>query len=238
MKNTVTLFIMLAFFGSCSVSNAQFWKKAAKSITSDSKNLSNDDAVAGIKEALIQGTTKSVNLVSAVDGYFGNPEIKIPFPPEAKTVEEKLRLVGLGGEVDKVVKSINRAAEDAATEVKPIFISAIKSMSISDALDIVRGDKHAATSYLKRKTTKDISIKIKPLIENSLEKVNATKYWDDIIRSYNSIPFVKKMNPDLSEYVTEMAIEGMFVMIAKEEENIRKDPLARTSDILELVFGD
>jgi len=173
-----------------------------------------------------------------LDGYFGNPEIKIPFPPEAKTVDEKLRLIGLGGEVDKVVVSINRAAEDAATEVKPIFISAIKNMSISDALNIVSGDKHAATSYLKRKTTKDISIKIKPLIENSLEKVNATKYWDDIIHTYNSIPFVKKMNPDLSEYVTEMAIEGMFVMIAKEEEKIRKDPLARTSDILKLVFGD
>ena len=238
MKNTLRLFIFLAFIGSCSVSNAQFWKKAAQTISSDSKNISNEDAVAGIKEALTQGTNKSVDLVSAVDGYLGNPEIKIPFPPEAKTVEEKLRLIGLGSEVDKVVVSINRAAEDAATEVKPIFISAIKNMSISDALDIVRGDKHAATSYLQRKTTKDISIKIKPLIENSLEKVDATKYWDDIIHTYNNIPFVKKMNPDLSEYVTEKAIEGMFVMIAKEEEKIRKDPLARTSEILELVFGD
>ncbi len=238
MKNILTLFIFLAFFGSCSVSNAQFWKKAANTISSGSKNISNEDAVAGIKEALIQGTTKSVNLISLVDGYFGNPEIKIPFPPEAKTVEDKLRMVGLGDEVDKVVLSINRAAEDAATEVKPIFISAIKNMSISDALDIVSGNEHAATSYLQKKTTEDITIKIKPLIDNSLEKVDATKYWDDIIHTYNNIPFVKKMNPDLSEYVTEMAIEGMFVMIAKEEEKIRKDPLARTSEILELVFGD
>ena len=238
MKKTFILFIFLALIGSSSVSNAQFWKKAAKSFTSDSKDISNEDAVAGIREALIQGTTKSVDLVSVVDGYFGNPDIKIPFPPEAKTVEEKLRLVGLGSEVDKVILSINRAAEDAASEVKPIFISAIKSMSISDALGIVGGDDHAATSYLQKKTTKDITIKIKPLIENSLENVSATKYWDDIIHSYNSIPFVKKMNPDLSEYVTEMAIEGMFVMIAREEEKIRKDPLARTTEILELVFGD
>jgi len=238
MKNTLTLLIFLAFIGSSSVSNAQFWKKAANTISSNSKNISNEDAVAGIKEALTQGTNKSVDLVSAVDGYLGNPEIKIPFPPEAKTVEEKLRLIGLGSEVDKVVVSINRAAEDAATEVKPIFISAIKNMSISDALDIVSGDQHAATSYLQKTTTKDISIKIKPLIENSLEKVDATKYWDDVIHTYNNIPFVKKMNPDLSEYVTEKAIEGMFVMIAKEEEKIRKDPLARTSELLELVFGD
>jgi len=238
MKNILILLMVLSLTSFCTVSNAQFWKKVANDITSNSKNISKEDAVAGIKEALIQGTTKSVSLVSAVDGYFGNPEIKIPFPPEAKSIEEKLRMIGLGGEVDKVILSINRAAEDAATEVKPIFISAIKNMSISDALDIVNGENHAATKYLQKKTTKEISIKIKPLIENSLDKVDATKYWDNIILSYNNIPFVKKQNPDLAEYVTEMAIEGMFVMIAKEEEKIRKDPLARTSEILELVFGD
>ena len=229
--------MVLSMLGIGNISNAQIWRKVAEDLTSDSKDLSKEDAVAGIKEALIQGTTKSVNLVSEVDGYFKNPEIKIPFPPEAKTIEDKLRMVGLGGEVDKVVLSINRAAEDAATEVKPIFIAAIKDMSISDALDIVNGNNHAATNYLQKKTTRDITKKIKPLIENSLEKVNATKYWDDIIHSYNSIPFVKKMNPDLSEYVTEMAIEGMFIMIAKEEEKIRKDPLARTTELLERVFG-
>ena len=230
--------MLLAFLYINEAIEAQVWKKIEKAVPVSTKDISNEDAIEGIKEALIQGTSKSVDIVSLKDGYFGNPEIKIPFPPEAKSVEEKLRFIGLGSEVDKAVLSINRAAEDAANEVKPIFIAAIKNMSISDAIDIVNGREHAATKYLQRKTTNDITIKIKPLIENSLEKVDATKYWDDIINTYNNIPFVTKMNPDLSEYVTEMAIEGLFVMIAKEEEKIRKDPLARTTEILELVFGD
>ncbi|MBA7557887.1 hypothetical protein ES705_50665 [subsurface metagenome] len=186
----------------------------------------------------MKGTDNSVDLVSVKDGYFGNREIKIPFPLEVRTIEDKMRAIGLGSEVDKVVLSINRAAEDAANEVKPIFISAIKDMSISDAIGIVNGNDHAATTYLKKKTTSELSVKIKPLIENSLEKVDATRYWDDLIRTYNIIPFVKKMNPDLSEYVTEQAIEGLFIMIAREEEKIRKDPLARTSELLERVFGN
>lgn len=238
MKNKVILLVFIASFAMNVPLNAQFWKKIEEAIPISTKNLTNEDAIAGIKEALIQGTNKGVNLISVKDGYFGNIEIKIPFPPEAKYIEDKLRMIGLGSEIDKVVLSINRAAEDAADAVKPIFISAIKGMSVSDAIDIVNGNNHAATSYLQKKTTDNISIKIKPLIENSLEKVDATKYWNDIIQTYNSIPFVKKMNPDLSEYVTEMAIEGLFVMISKEEEKIRKDPLARTSEILKKVFGN
>ena len=238
MKNIVFLLLLIVSSISIHSAHAQLWKRVEKSIPGNSKNISNEDAVAGIKEALIQGTGKSIELVSVKDGYFGNPEIKIPFPPEADMIENKLRLIGLGGEVDKVVLSINRAAEDAADEIKPIFISAIKEMSVHDALDIVNGNNHAATNYLQKKTTNDIFRKIRPLIEHSLEKVNATKYWNSVVTTYNAIPLVKKMNPDLSEYVTDKAIEGLFVMISKEEEKIRKDPLARTSDILEWVFGD
>ena len=202
-----------------------------------SSGLTEADAAQGIREALIKGTNTGVETVSKIDGYFKNPEIKIPFPPEAKEIESKLRSIGLGKKCDEVVLSINRAAEDAATEAKPIFIAAIKGMTIRDAINIVRGEQDAATQYLKRTTTEQLTLKFKPIIENSLEKVDATKYWDDVITTYNKIPFVTKMNPDLAAYVTDKAIEGLFVMIAKEELRIRKDPVARTSEILRKVFG-
>ena len=175
--------------------------------------------------------------VEKIGGYFDNPQIKIPFPPEAKEIEQKLRAIGMGDKVDEVVLTINRAAEDAATEAKPIFISAIKNLTLRDALNIVRGENDAATKYLKENTSQQLAAQFKPKIEVSLEKVDATKYWDDVITTYNKIPFVKKMNPDLAEYVTEKAIEGLFVMIAKEEDKIRKDPAARTTELLRKVFG-
>jgi hypothetical protein len=166
-----------------------------------------------------------------------NPEIKIPFPPEAISVETKLRSVGLGKQVDKAVLSINRAAEDAAKEAKPIFVAAIKGMSITDAIQIVTGKENAATEYLKRTTTIELKAKFEPVIRNSLNKVNATRYWSDVMNTYNKIPLVQKMNPDLTAYVTDRAIEGLFVMIAQEEFRIRKDPVARTTDLLKKVFG-
>ena len=160
MKNTVILILAISSLSIHFTLHAQLWKRVEKSISGNTKNITSEEAVTGIKEALIKGTGKSVELVSLKDGYFGNPEIKIPFPPEADMIEDKLRLIGLGSEVDKVVLSINRAAEDAADEIKPIFISAIKKMSVHNALDIVNGSNHAATNYLQEKTTNDIIIKI------------------------------------------------------------------------------
>jgi hypothetical protein len=201
------------------------------------KQLTSAEVAEGLKEALIKGISTGSDLVSKVDGYFKNPEIKIPFPPDVKRVEDKLRQIGLGGEVDKFVMTLNRGAEDAAKEAKPIFITAIKSMTIQDAWGILRGQDDAATQYLKRTTSAQLKEKFKPVIQNSLNKVNATKYYRDIVTRYNQIPLVQKVNPELDDYATDKAIEGLFIMIAKEEKNIRENPVARTTDLLKRVFG-
>jgi len=218
--------------------NAQLLKDAKKLINSKSKGLTEKDAVDGIKEALVNGTSESVKLVSIADGYWGNPEIKIPFPSEAKEMESKLRTIGMGKKVDEFNESMNHAAEKAANEAKPIFIAAIKGMTVKDAINIVKGENNAATIYLKNTTSPELKNKFQPIIKTSLDNVNATKYWSDLITVYNKIPLVKKMNPNLTEYVTGKAIDGLFVMIAKEELKIRKDPMARTSELLKKVFGN
>ena len=210
-------------------------KKLRKALEGES--VSSDEVALGLKEALTNGVSKGSDLVSQVDGYFKNPEIKIPFPPEVKQVESRLRQIGMGDEVDKFVLTLNRGAEDAAKEAKPIFVAAIKQMTIQDAWAILKGEKDAATQYLKKSTSTLLKEKFKPIIQNSLKKVNATKYYGDLVNTYNKIPLVQKVNPDLDEYATDKAIEGLFFMIAKEEKNIRENPLARTSELLKKVFG-
>jgi hypothetical protein len=199
--------------------------------------LTSEQVAEGLREALIKGISTGSDLVSQVDGYFKNPEIKIPFPPEVKKVEDKLRQIGLGGEVDKFVMTLNRGAEDAAKEAKPIFITAIKSMTIQDAWGILKGNDNAATEYLKRTTSPQLKEKFRPVIQSSLDKVSATKYYGQLVTRYNQIPFVEKVNPDLNEYATDRAIEGLFLMIAKEEKNIRDNPVARTTELLKRVFS-
>jgi hypothetical protein len=211
-------------------SQAQFWKRLT------SPGLTNAEVTKGLKEALTQGATKGANLVSKTDGYFKTPEIKIPFPKDASLVETKLRFLGMGDQVDEFVLSLNRAAEDAAKEAAPIFVSAIQKMTIDDAFAILKGEPDAATQYLKETTTPQLKEKFTPVVKNSLNKVNATKYWADLINYYNKLPFVSRVNPDLEVYATDMAIQGLFVMVAREEKLIRKDPLARTTDILKKVF--
>jgi hypothetical protein len=201
------------------------------------KPLTTAEVAEGLKEALISGISKGSDQVSQLDGYFKNPEIKIPFPPDVKKVENTLRDIGLGSEVDKFIMTLNRGAEDAAKEAKPIFISAIKSMTIEDAWAILRGDQDAATQYLKRTTSAQLKEKFKPVIQSSLNKVNATKYYSDLVNRYNRIPTVEKVNPNLDDYATDRAIDGLFLMIAKEEKNIREDPVARTTELLKKVFG-
>jgi hypothetical protein len=235
MKSIHIIIVLVAF---SLPMNAQILKKAQKFIEQSGSGYSEDEAASAIKEALTNGTGNSVKLVSQQDGYFKNLEIKIPFPSEARNMETKLRSIGMGDKVDEFVLSINRAAEDAANEAKPIFVTAIKNMTVRDAINIVKGEDDAATQYLDKNTSNQLAAKFQPKIEVSLEKVNATKYWDDLVTAYNKIPFVQKMNPDLAEYVTEKAIDGMFIMIAKEEKKIREDPLARTSDLLRKVFGN
>jgi hypothetical protein len=208
-----------------------------KSLGGGSAPLTTAEVTQGLKEALIKGISNGSDIVSQVDGYFKNPEIKIPFPPDVKKVEDRLRQIGLGNEVDKFVMTLNRGAEDAAKEAKPIFIAAIRSMTIEDAWAILKGEDDAATQYLKRTTSGLLKEKFKPVIQNSLNKVNATKYYSEIVTRYNQIPLVQKVNPDLDDYATDKAIDGLFLMIAKEEKDIRQNPVARTTEILRKVFG-
>jgi hypothetical protein len=233
MKTTFLFSLILSIF-LYSCTNIQSLEKI---LTAGGTGLTEQDAAGGIREALIQGTSEGVQTISKLDGYFGNPEIKIPFPAEAVSIEKSLRSLGMEKQVNQVVLSLNRAAENAAQEAKPIFVAAIKKMTITDAINIVRGNNDAATRYLEKNTTKELSGKFQPVIKTSLDKVNATKYWSDVINTYNAIPFVEKINPNLTEYVTNKALEGLFTMIAKEEMSIRKDPAARTTELLRKVFG-
>lgn len=201
-------------------------------------SFSNNDAVAALKEALKIGTQNASGRLNAVNGYFGNQLIKIVMPPEAQKVERTLRSIGMGDQVDKAILSMNRAAEDAAIKAAPIFINAITTMSIQDGISIVRGGQGAATNYLKGKTNAQLTNAFRPVIQQSLGKVNATKYWSEIFTIYNRLPTtVNKVNPDLTAYVTERALNGLFVTIAEEENKIRLDPAAQVTDLLRKVFG-
>jgi broad specificity polyphosphatase/5'/3'-nucleotidase SurE len=200
-------------------------------------NLSNDEVIKGLREALTVGTNNATSLVSKTDGFYKNPSIKIPFPQDAIRVKEVCESIGMKPQVDKFVLTLNRAAEEASKEAAPIFINTIKSMSVSDGFSILKGADNAATKYLQDKTYSELKQKFKPIVKNALTKVEITKYWSPLITTYNKTPGVQKMNPDLEEYVTIKALDGLFKMIAQEELKIRKDPAARITDLLKKVFG-
>jgi hypothetical protein len=232
-----TLILLLANFFTVYHLEAQFPTSIKQVLEPSKSGLSEKDAASGIREALIKGTAEGVKVVSKVDGFLGNPQIKIPFPENAREIESKLRAIGLGSQVDEVVTSINRAAEDAAKSAEPVFVDAIKAMTINDAINIVKGENDAATRYLERTTSPELKARFTPIVKASLDKVNATKLWADAVNTYNQIPFIKKQNPDLVGYATDKAIAGLFIMVAKEEAKIRKDPMAQTTEILKKVFG-
>jgi len=198
--------------------------------------LSNDEIIAGLKEALNVGTDNASRQLSNVDGFFKDAAIKILMSEEAKKVESKLRGLGMGKQVDNAILSMNRAAEDASKEVAPIFMNAIKGITIGDGLSILKGGDFAATNYLKDRTTASLTEKFRPIIETSLQKVDATKYWNTVFTNYNRFS-TEKVNTDLVAYVTEKALAGLFYQVGLEEQKIRKDPLARTTDILKKVFN-
>lgn len=203
-----------------------------------SGGLSQSEITEGLKQALQVGAKNATGKVSAVDGFFGNAMIKVLMPPEAQKVERTLREVGMGSLVDKAILSMNRAAEDASKKALPIFGNAITSMTIQDGITILKGSNDAATQYLKSKTTSPLTTAFKPVIEESLDKFNATKYWAEVFNAYNALPTTfKKVNPDLPGYVTERALNGIFVYVADEESKIRLNPAARVTDLLKKVFG-
>ena len=203
-----------------------------------SRGVTEKEAGQGIREALTQGVTTAVLNLNKTDGFFGSEFYKILLPPDAKKVETTLRKVGLGGQVDKAVLAINRGAEDAVGTAKPIFVDAIKEMTLTDALGIVRGNKDAATQYFKEKTSQKLTLAFTPSVKSSLDKTNATKYYGDIINTYNKLPTsFDKANPDLTSYVVDKAVNALFDQVAKQEAEIRANPLARTTEILKKVFG-
>lgn len=195
------------------------------------------DISGGLKEALNNGISKQVSKLTSVDGFFKNEMAKILLPEELQKVDKTLRQIGMGSLADEGLKVLNRAAEDAVKESTPIFVDAVKNMSFTDAKNILMGNENAATSYLQNSTTTALYAKFNPVIKNSFAKVGADKIWSQIITKYNAVPLVKKVNPDLTDYTTTKALEGVFKMIAIEEKSIRTNVSARTSTLLQNVFA-
>lgn len=236
-----TLYIAVLFIaGNSFISTAQLdLKKGIEktAIARPKSGLSEDEVGKALKEALNLGIDKGVSQLSKPDGYFKDTQIKILMPDEAKNAETKLRAIGQGQKVDDAIESMNRAAEDAATSAKQLFVDAIKAMTMTDVMNILNGTDDAATKYLSNATRAQLVEKFKPIIKASLDKTGATKHWASVFTAYNAIPMVQKVNPDLVDFVTNKAIDGLFVQIAKEELSIRKNPAARVSDLLKKVFG-
>lgn len=198
--------------------------------------ISQTEISKGLKEALKNGITKQVTKLAAKDGFLKNEAVKIMLPEELKTVDKKLRQFGMGKLADEGIELLNRAAEDAVKEATPIFVDAVKQMTITDAKNILLGNENAATTYLQKSTTTPLYAKFNPVIKKSFSKVGADKVWSEIIKKYNSLPLVKKVNPDLTDYTTNKTMEGVFKMIALEEKEIRTKLPARNSDLLKKIF--
>ncbi|WP_242927565.1 DUF4197 domain-containing protein [Pontibacter vulgaris] len=238
MKKLVyTSFLALALSASaCTVADVQRSVDDVLAGTATGVPVTQSEVAAGLRQALEVGIKSGAGKASQTDGYYRNSLIRIPFPQDVQRVETTLRKVGLGNEVDKFILTLNRGAEDAAKSAVPIFISAIKQMTIQDAWGILKGDKDAATQYLKRTTSSQLRNAFMPVVQQSLDKTNATKYYTELVNQYNRIPLVQKANPDLKEYATQKAIDGLFLLVAQEEANIRENPIARTTELLRRVF--
>jgi hypothetical protein len=205
-----------------------------------SAGLSNEDVIAGLKEALQKGTERSVDKAGATNGFWQNELIRIAFPPEAIKVKNTLLDLGIKKPVEDFEMTLNRAAEEAAKEAVPVFVEAITSMTIQDGFNLLRGGENAATNYLREKTTATLTTKFRPVVEDATSKVALTKQWNTVATAYNTATLLtggKAVDPDLNGYVTQQAINGLFTLIAAEEKKIREDPLARTTDLLRKVFA-
>jgi hypothetical protein len=213
-----------------------FLKKAGVNMPASKTINANNTVAAGLKEALVMGAEKGATLLSQPDAFLGHAARKIIIPPEAQKIENTLRQIGMGKQVDEAIVSMNRAAEEACKTAAPIFTNAIKEMTLTDAVHILKGTDTAATVYLKERTTAPLTNAFRPVIESALEKTNATKQWNSLITAYNKFS-VRKINPDLAGYVTERTMQGVYQQIAIEEQNIRKNPAARTTELLKSVFS-
>ncbi|HUX53241.1 MAG TPA: DUF4197 domain-containing protein [Williamwhitmania sp.] len=239
MKRIVGILIAISLAGCAELS--QLPLSQLPNVTSKPAALTNDEIIQGLKDALRVGAEHSSDIASRVDGFYKNPQLFIPFPEDAIKVKNTLEKIGMTKQVNDFVLSLNRAAEEAAKSAAPIFIQAIQNMTIQDALGILKGGDNAATSYLRDKTYDQLKLKFKPIVAQSINKVEVTKYWSPLVSAYNKTTFLsgnERVNPNLEEYITERAIDGLFKLIAKEEQSIRKDPAARVTDILKKVFAN
>lgn len=200
-------------------------------------SLSNFEIASGLREALNMGIDKQVSKLTQTDGFFKNELVKILLPEELQKVDKTLRDIGLGDLADEGLKVLNRAAEDAVSEATPIFVDAVKAITFDDARNILLGNDDAATQYLTSTTQTALYQKFHPQIEKSFQKVGAAEIWNNLITRYNSIPLTKNVNPDLTDYVTQEALDGVYTMIAVEEKEIRTKVSSRTTDLLRRVFG-
>ncbi|AWK05052.1 DUF4197 domain-containing protein [Flavobacterium crocinum] len=231
------IFLLAVTFSLTSCAQVQQTLNQLPQIASQIPTTGTVDIASGLKEALNKGITEQVSKLTAVDGFYKNEVVKILMPEELQKVDATLRKVGLSSLADEGIKMLNRAAEDAVKEATPIFVSAVKNMSFTDAKNILLGNDSAATSYLQNSTTTALYGKFNPVIKSSFEKVGADVVWKNIITKYNTIPLVKKVNPDLTDYTTNQALAGVFKMIAVEEKEIRNDISARTTPLLQKVFA-
>lgn len=232
MKKVFALLLTVSFF----LSGCAELQQVASQLP-NAGVLSNADIAAGLKEALDKGIDQQVTKLTQTDGFYKNQLVKILMPQELQKVDATLRKIGLASLADEGIKLMNRAAEDAVKEATPIFVSAVKQMTFNDAKNILMGNDTAATSYLERTTTTQLYAKFNPVIKSSFDKVGANKIWSTIISKYNSVPLVDKVNPDLTDYVTNKALDGVFTMIAVEEKEIRNNINERTSVLLKRVFA-
>ncbi len=230
MKKLITIILLSVTLSSCEI--------LTNLPTGTGGGVTETEAADGIKEALGQGLVKAVLQLNKEDGFFKDALYKVLLPPDAKKIENTLRDLGMSKMVDKAILQINRAAEDAAGYAKPIFVDAIKSMTIADAIGLVKNGDTSATHFFRVKTTDKLIAAFSPVIKGSLDKLDATKYYADVVNTYNNFPTTfKKINPDLPSHVTGKAVDALFDLVGKEEQNIRQNIVARTTDLLRKVFG-
>jgi hypothetical protein len=235
MKQTLLVFIAISF---ATISNSQsILDKAKKTFSKSNSNVTEEEAGFGVKESLNNVISSEVSFINKPDAFFKSELYKVLLPPDAKKMEKTLRDIGMGKMCDDAIEAINRGAEDAVGFAAPIFVDAIKQMTVTDALKLVTGGKNSITEFFRAKTSAKLKAAFMPVINQSLEKTNATKYYGDAVTRYNKVPFAKKMNPDLSDYVADRTLFALFDRIGVEEANIRSNPAARTSDLLKKVFG-
>jgi hypothetical protein len=229
----------IAFLGAgCSSQSMKAILDTVNTVAGTSGALTNSDVIAGLKEALTIGSKNAAGPASAVDGFYKNPKLFIPWPSEAQKMKDALTKIGLSKQVNAFEESMNRAAEEAAKGAYDVFAAAVKGMTISDGFAILNGTDTAATHYLRVKTTVPLTEKFSPIVKTAIDKVKVTSYWSPLVTAYNKIPGVTKQNPDLEKYITGRAIDGLMTLVAEEEIKIRKDPAAQVTALLKKVFGN